>query len=232
MLVKNPGGMCGAPPYSGWIFDLYWNMEKFTESDFINVDIHTQPTDENGNTVGKVLHAGLGYLNMGVCLAKIPGTEVTAAYTGAFMSYYENITDHFLRLNDKEWEQIVDSGNIPQRPEWVNSYLVNHNGTAYPEQKSLPVTLLLGNKPLKTDGADILAKVYPNPANRYTNIQPSGANQAWLNYTITDIWGRLLKSGLVESSLKSVDLTAFPNGMYVVKLSDGNNHQFVKVVKD
>lgn len=232
MLVKNPGGMCGEPPYSGWIFNLYWNMNKFAESDFINVDIHTQPTDIGGNIVGKVLHAGLGYLNMGVCLAQIPGTETTAAYTGVFMSYYENITDDFLRLNDQEWERKVLDGNIPERPEWVNSYLVNHSGIAYPEQKSLPVTMLLGNKPIKTDETGILASVYPNPARNYITIKLTGTNQSRVNYSVADICGREIMSGQMASDRESLDLTTFPKGMYVVKLSDGANRQFVKVVKD
>lgn len=232
MLVKNPGGMCGEPLYSGWIFNLYWNMNKFTDSDFINVDIHTQPTDRGGNIVGKVLHAGLGYLNMGVCLAKIPGTETTAAYTGVFMSYYENITDNFLRLNDQEWERKVLDRNIPERPKWVSSYLVNYSGIAYPEQKSLPVTMLLGNKPVKTYEAGILASVYPNPAHNYITIKLTGTNQSRVNYSVTDICGREIKFGQMASDQESINLTAFPKGMYVVKLSNGVNRQFVKMVKD
>ena len=207
-------------------------MNKFAESDFINVDIHTQPTDEWGNVVGKVLHAGLGYLNMGVCLAQIPGTETTAAYTGVFMSYYENITNDFLRLNDQEWERKVLDGNIPSRPEWVNSYLVNHSGTIYPEKKSLPVTMLLGNKPIKTDESGILASVYPNPARNYITIKLTGTNQSRVNYSVTDICGREIKSGLIVSDQESINLTVFPKGMYVVRLSDGVNRQFVKVVKE
>lgn len=232
MLVELPHMECGGMPFNGWILDLYWDQTKVTDSDFINVDIHTQPTDIGGNIVGKVLHAGLGYLNMGVCLAKIPGTDITAAYTGVFMSYYENITDNFLRLNDQEWERKVLDGNIPSRPEWVNSYLVNHSGIAYPEQKSLPVTMLLGNKPIKTDESWILASVYPNPAHNYLTIKLPMTNQSRVNYSITDICGREMKSGLIVSDQESINLTAFLKGIYVIKLSDGKKQQFVKVLKD
>lgn len=232
MLVELPHMECGGMPFNGWILDLYWDQTKVTDSDFINVDIHTQPTDIGGNIVGKVLHAGLGYLNMGVCLAKIPGTETTAAYTGVFMTYYENITDNFLRLNDQEWERKVLDGNIPSRPEWVNSYLINHSGIAYPEQKSLPVTMLLGNKPIKIDESEILGRVYPNPARNYLTIKLTDTNQSRVYYSVTDICGREMKSGLMVSDQELIDLKAFPKGMYVVKLSDGVYRQFVKVVKE
>lgn len=232
MLVELPHMECGGPPFNGWIWDLFWDQSKVTDSDLINVDIHTQPTDEWGNMVGKVFHAGLGYLNMGVCLAKIPGSNTTAAYSGVFMSYYENITDNFLRLNDQEWERKVLDANIPARPEWVNSYLVNHSGIAYPEQKSLPVTMLLGNKPLATDETGVLASVYPNPARNYLIVKLTGTNQSRVNYSVTDICGREMKSGLIVSDQESINLTAFPKGMYVVKLSQGKKQQFVKVVKD
>lgn len=233
MLVKNSsGGMCGEPPYTGWIYSLFIDAKKFSDADYINVDIHTQPTDENGIEVGKVLHAGLGEINTGVCLAKIPGTNTTAAYAGAFMSYYENITDNFLRLTDQEWSAKVESGNIPERPKWVNSYLADKSGNAFSVQKSLPVTMLLGNKSLETGGEDILANVYPNPAHNYITIRLADTKQSRINYSVTDICGREIKSGVMSSDQESINLNLYPKGMYLVKLSDGKKQQFVKVVKD
>ena len=232
MLVEQIYHECGAKPFTGWIWDLYWDVTKVTDPDFINVDIHTQPTDEFGNEVGKVLHAGLGEINLGVCLAKIPGSNATAAYTGAFMSYYEYITDDFLRVTDQEWAKKVSSGNLPERPEWVNSYLANASGNAFPVEKSLPTTMLLGSNSMKNNETSVLAKVYPNPTTDFITIQLSESNQAQVNYSVSDICGRKMKSGLVDFIKESIDFTAFPKGMYVVKLSNGVKHQFVKVVKD
>jgi hypothetical protein len=231
MLIKQLHQECGAMPFTGWILDLYWNAAKVTESDFINVDIHTQPTDKYGNMVGKVLHAGLGEINLGVCLAKIPGSNTTAAYTGAFMSYYEYITDNFLRVNDQEWEKRVLNGNLPERPEWVNSYLANVSGKAYTEQKTLPTSMLVGSKSLNINESKLLAKVYPNPATNFFTIQLSEKNQNPVIYSLFDICGRIMRSGLVFDG-ESVDLTTTPKGIYLVKLSDGKQHQFIKVVKD
>jgi hypothetical protein len=223
---------CGGMPFDGWILNLYWNQTKLTESDYINVDVHTQPTEASGQVVGKVLHAGLGNLNMGVCLAKIPGSNTTVAYTGAFMSYYENITNNFLRLNDQEWEQKVQTGDIPERPKWVAAYLVTKSGTAYPKQKSLPTDMLVGISHVKTDNSNVIAKVYPNPASSYINVQISGTVKDEVKYSLTDICGRVLKSGSFDSNQGVIELMTFPKGVYLVKLSEGANQQFVKVVKE
>lgn len=232
MLIKLPAVECGGMPFDGWILDLYWDAKKITDPDFITVDIHTQPTDKSGNLVGNVLHIGLGEINLGVCLAKVPGSNTTAAYTGAFMSYYEYITKDFLRVNDQEWEKNVFNNKLPVRPEWVNSYLVNGTGNSYPEQKSLPTTMLVGTKEIEIDEINSLAKVYPNPTTSFVTIQLSEANQTPVNYSISDICGREMKSGLVIFIKESIDFSRFPKGIYVVKLSDGMKHQFVKVVKD
>ena len=154
-------------------------------------------SDKYGNMVGKVLHAGLGEINLGVCLAKIPGSNTTAAYTGAFMSYYEYITDNFLRVNDQEWEKRVLIGNLPDRPEWVNSYLANSSGNAYTEQKSLPTTMLVGSKYLNINESTVLAKVYPNPATNFVTIQLFESSKTPVNYSLFDICGKIMQSGLI-----------------------------------
>lgn len=232
MLVAPSQVECGMMPFTGWILDLYWENSKVTDPDYINVDIHTQPTDESGRIVGKVLHAGLGEINMGVCLAIIPGSTTTAAYTGAFMSYYENITDDFLRLNDQEWANLVNEGKIPERPEWVNSYLANNNGNAYQAQKALPTTILVGVKSFTNNNSDRLASVFPNPTSNFVTLQLAESGTSYVNFSVYDICGRKMKSGLVSSTQERIDFTCFPKGMYVVKLTNGSDQQIVKVVRD
>ncbi len=232
MLVKQPQPECGNLPFTGWILDLFWEARKVTEPDLINVDIHTQPTDEFGNVVGKVLHAGLGEINLGVCLAKIPGSNTMAAYTGAFMSFYENITDNFLRLNDQQWATMISDNKIPGRPEWVNAYLATSSGSAYPEERSLPTSMLMGINSLKMNETGNFAKVYPNPTTNFITIDLMESNKTQVNYFVTDICGRIMKSGPVGLNKGPVDFTGFPKGLYVVKLSDGTKLQFEKVVKD
>jgi hypothetical protein len=91
---------------------------------------------------------------------------------------------------------------------------------------------LVGINSIELDETSQLAKVYPNPTTNFITVQLSGTNKLQVNYSVSDICGRVMKSGLVGFSNKSIDFTAFPKGLYVVKLSDGVKHQFVKIVKD
>ena len=70
--------------------------------DFVVADIHTQPTDEAGNIVGKVLHVGTGSINSALIVAQDPADGCSTAYIGPVGSYYEHITDNFKRLTDSD----------------------------------------------------------------------------------------------------------------------------------
>lgn len=232
MLVEQPHQECGALPFTGWILDLFWDTQKITQSDFINVDIHTQPTDEYGNSVGKVLHTGLGDINLGVCLAKIPGTNTMAAYSGAFMSYYENITENFARLTDQEWTQKVFSGTLPARPGWINAYCANNYGVSFADEKSLPTTMLVGIKSLKLDESPDFVKFYPNPTTDHVMIQLLNPAGGEVYYSVTDLCGRAITSGFFAAGGEKIDFSRLPKGLYLVRFTSGVKNQFAKIIKD
>ena len=123
-------GMCGElPTYDGWMLKLFWSVEEASQEDFTVVDVHTQPTDEVGNMVGKVLHTGVGRFNMGIFIAPAPANNyIPTVFCGPVMSYYTFITDNFERKNDEEWTEMLWMGQAPARPEWTNIYLANNNG--------------------------------------------------------------------------------------------------------
>ena len=116
MLVVNHGE-CGAPPYLGWFYYLFYDFEKANLDDFIVADVHTQPTDESGNVVGKVLHVGVGKVNIGVFIVESPSSGFEKmAYVGPVMSYYQKVTDNFKRLTDSEWADMINNGTAPTVP--------------------------------------------------------------------------------------------------------------------
>lgn len=129
-----PSNMCGSVPrYNGWYAKLFFQDDygesKFSDVDFIIADVHTQPTDEYGRMVGKVLHVGLGYINGAIFLGPSNNSEqAPILYSGACFSYYEKITDNFKRFTDQEWENNVWQNAIPERPAWTASYLTNIKG--------------------------------------------------------------------------------------------------------
>jgi hypothetical protein len=98
---------CGSPAGAdGWYAKLFINSSNSVEFDPTIADVHTQPTDEAGNMVGRVLHVGTGdarLLTMTVDTCNGP-----KAYVGLASSYFEKVTENFTRLDDDEWAQQVN----------------------------------------------------------------------------------------------------------------------------
>jgi hypothetical protein len=124
--------------FSGWYADLFYDRERVDDSDYIVADVHTQPTDENGDIVGKVLHCGTGKVNLGIFLAPSPSSDYAPmVFVGPVASYYEKITQDFERLTDEAWVNVIKSNILPPRPDWVNSYCTNSEGSAMPSGRTI-----------------------------------------------------------------------------------------------
>ena len=119
-VVKKAGTMCGAPPtYDGWYPTLFFakNSGEFAPT---IADVHTQPTDEGGNEVGRVLHVGTGYAREMV--VTIEACDGSRAYVGLASSYYETITQNYQRLSDNQWETELGKAST-KSPAWQDSML-------------------------------------------------------------------------------------------------------------
>jgi hypothetical protein len=96
---------CGIPSFDGWYAKLFFQRSAAIDFDPVIADVHTQPTDEGGNPVGKVLHVGTGMpRTMVVTVESCSGPR---AYVGLVSSYHERITENYKRLTDPEWAQEV-----------------------------------------------------------------------------------------------------------------------------
>ena len=114
---------------NGWLTDLYYGgADQARETDLVVADIHTAPTDEAGNPVGWVLHAGTGPLDLAVVTAEVPGVGMVA-FTGPVMSYRERLTTGFQRLTDETW---ATSLGASRRPPFAHRYLADSAGRPYP----------------------------------------------------------------------------------------------------
>ncbi|MCC7534647.1 MAG: DUF3160 domain-containing protein, partial [Deltaproteobacteria bacterium] len=91
----------------GWYARLFYDTEQAVEQDPVITDVHTQPTDEVGNVVGRVLHVGTGLpRTMVVTLATCMGPR---AYVGLVSSYHERVTEDFERMTDEQWAPIAEA---------------------------------------------------------------------------------------------------------------------------
>ncbi len=100
---------------TGWYPQLFFD-EDSVEFDPTIADVHTQPTDAAGNTVGRVLHVGTG--NAHAMVVTVETCEGPRAYVGLGSSYFEKITENFERLTDAEWAPQISS-RTPAEPNWV-----------------------------------------------------------------------------------------------------------------
>jgi hypothetical protein len=131
-------GGSGAPPFSGWYADLFFNRDCVEDSDYVVADVHTQPTDEAGNVVGRVLHCGTAKVNLGVFLATSPSSNYAPmAFAGPTFTYYEKITQNFERLTDESWVNLVKTSSLPARPDWINRFCANATGGTMPLGRNL-----------------------------------------------------------------------------------------------
>jgi hypothetical protein len=105
---------CGDPIPGGWYSKLFFSLGDAILWAPTIADVHTQPTDEVGNPVGKVLHVGTGDARLMVVVAET--CSGPRAYAGVASSYQELVTSNFERLDDPTWETLVrDQPDVP----WV-----------------------------------------------------------------------------------------------------------------
>jgi len=219
--------MSGAPPFSGWYSDLFYRLEQTPENqyegqDYLVADVHTQPTDRFGNPVGNVLHVGVGEVNLGVFLANAPTDNFAPmAYVGAVMSYYEEIASNFKRYTDEEWADKVKTGALPERPDWVNVYLLDVKGNSRAKGRELPGVTCSG-----TDVDDS-----PAPQDFEWNLLES----ADVNLTIYDVRGREIATLVDEhhqAGNHSIhwDAANYAAGVYFAKMNAEGRIKTIKLL--
>lgn len=103
---------------AGWYAELFYDQASALWHDPVIVDVHTQPTDEAGNQVGRVLHVATGAPRAIAIRIAHDGGAHPQTYRGVVSSYGELVTEGFQRLTDEEWR-----GRIARRmqgtPPWL-----------------------------------------------------------------------------------------------------------------
>ena len=188
--------MCGSD-YYGWYPRLYYGdsfspNDPYVPTDFTIADVHTAPTDQFGNPVGWVMHAGTGPVDMAVVIETTPGGGA-CAFIGPVLSYYEYLATGFQRLTDEEWQSLYQIAPS-LRPSFVNLYLADTNGLSL----GIGPSLLTGAVPERVVSAPLtylLSANYPNPFNpsTFVTLRVSGAPRGHrARLEVFDVEGRLV----------------------------------------
>lgn len=102
---------------SGWYSRLFFDANKVLTFDPTIADVHTQPTDEGGNDVGRILHVATAGPRLMVVTDDACGKP--KAYIGLASSYYERVTEKWLRMADSDWEQELREKGTPADVKWM-----------------------------------------------------------------------------------------------------------------
>jgi hypothetical protein len=95
--------VCDESWATGWYGQLHYTLSTSTEVDPVVADVHTQPTDEVGNEVGRVLHVGTGLPRaMVVTVDTCTGPR---AYVGLVSTFHQEVTEDWERLTDEVWTE-------------------------------------------------------------------------------------------------------------------------------
>ena len=210
-----------APTFTGWYPKLFYSSpEDCAEPDLVVADVHTQPTDLDGNPVGHVMHVGTGPFELAIVIAEAQNGKATA-FIGPVMSYYEHVTMNFKRLTDEEWIQLYD--DPPSfRPDWVNVYLADAQGRAHSVGPQLVTGVPPASTATRVPAKYLLHQNYPNPFNAGTLIRfevPSSMVNAAARLAIYNLRGELVRV-LVDRQL--------PANSYLVRW-DGINDTGLEV---
>jgi hypothetical protein len=94
---------CAGSAFDGWYAKLFYDASARDASAVDNViaDVHTQPSDEDGNDVGRILHVATWLPRTLIFTAE--SCSGARAYVGLVSSYHEVITEKWLRLGDDDW---------------------------------------------------------------------------------------------------------------------------------
>jgi hypothetical protein len=158
--------------------------------DHLIADVHTQPTDENGAPVGRVLHVGTGKMNLAIVTADDVADGCLTAYVGPVGSYYEHVTQDFVRMSDDEWQSYLQSNSDLARPRWTDTYLADNQGRKSERTgPTLVVTSVLERNDVATG-----VMIAPNPAISVALITVTLAHYARnVRVDVLDVTGRSVR---------------------------------------
>jgi|GEM_PF-3753883 len=95
---------------------------------------------------------------------------------------------------------------------------------------------LSGKESEVADPMPVHLSVYPNPNKGTFEVQWTGANDAWLNFKLTDLLGKTLwmnQAPTAEGKLiQTITLPDVAKGVYLFEVSDGKSRQTVKLMID
>ncbi len=152
--------------------------------------------------------------------------SATSDFTGKIIYYYDDVDmgaithgDAFLQVKDDAdtWMSYAD--------EDANNNKVTYTFNSPIKLKSVTASASATTLSVETFTEEMKIAIFPNPVNSILHIQYYGE----LKTTVYDFLGRQL----LETQLKTIDMSTMPNGIYIIQTTDSisNKKNSYKVIK-
>lgn len=144
----------------------------------------------------------------------------------------------FWAINITAQEVVASAGETQKDDNYEVSWTIGEpiietvaNGTVILTQGLLQ-TKLIATAVNKSQNRDIEIKVYPNPTQDFLNIHLNKITEK-ATYSLFDLNGKLIEQKSIITIDVKLDMTKFPKGTYLLKLSQKNRQplQTYKVIK-
>lgn len=211
--------------FTGWMTDLMYGIE-LTRRGYIDkvkdpllsvADIHTSPTDEDGEMVGWVKHIATGPVNL--CSVVNENNEgIKTIYSGPVFSFFDFTTENFTRLDDGEWldkykAELGNSFENLQKPKLSQCYSTNTKGIRYSETPIFETTEPVISSVIEGSNLGGSISLYPQPATNYVRFGID-ANSLECEIRLLSLDGRLLQKK---------DYQLVTTGNYIITLDFNEN---------
>jgi hypothetical protein len=111
-------GCTTVPEAHGWYGDLFFDRNSALVHQPVVADVHTQPTDDLGIPVGRVLHVATAMPRMFVVTIAHDGGAHAQTYRGFVSTYSQIVTADFQRMTDEDWARDL-AMRPPVMPPWL-----------------------------------------------------------------------------------------------------------------
>lgn len=113
----------------GWYGNLYYDHTEAIWGGPTITDVFTQVNDENGGTVGRVLHVATADPRMfevtiqQLCNPPKSSQKCPQTYRGFVSNYTERASEGFVRFDDKAWSEYLLKGGKVTPPKWMRAIM-------------------------------------------------------------------------------------------------------------
>jgi len=199
---------------------------QYTWSTNSNASVITvTPSSTTGYTVNGSANGCSAPSTITVTVYASPTVSITAPINPVCIGATATLTA--TGANQYTWTSGPVSAAMVISPQTSTSYSVTGtsvNGCTVMASVAVTVRVCTGID----ESEKISATIFPNPFKESLSIQTPDV----LNVKVINIIGQILKEEKIDPGTTQLNLAAYPNGVYLIKLVDGNDVKFVKVVKD